>query len=301
MNKPKTAIIILTWNGRDITAECLESIEKITYPNYNVIVVDNGSSDDSDIYLKEKFPWISVIKIEENIGFTGGSNRGLQEALSKDFDYFFLLNNDTIVDPQFLDNLVDEFLKHPDAGLANPKIYFYDEPERLWWAGGSTSFLKGGYHYAFKQIDRGNHDTIRTVTFNTGCALLIKREVLEKVGLFTEKLYGYGEDIDWCIRVYKAGYKGLYIPTSKIWHKEGVDFKKNTDNAFRRYLITRNLTFIFYKHYSWPKFTLFFLYFLLLWGPYKTLICLFSGEFKEIVSIWKGFFGFKSLLKENNR
>ena len=295
MKKPKVIIIILTWNGKEVTAECLESIEKITYPNYEVLVVDNGSSDDSDVYLKMKFPWISVIKIKKNIGFTGGSNRGLREALTKDCDLFFLLNNDTIVATDFLDNLVDEFLQHPDAGLANPKIYFYDEPKRIWWVGGCISFFLGGYHYAFKKVDTGKYDTVRTVNFNTGCGLLIKREVLDKVGLLNEKLYGYGEDLEWCLRINKAGFRGLYVPASVIWHKEGVDFKKNTNNAFRRYLTTRNLTYIFYKHYPTMKFFLFTLYFLFLWGPYKTIRCVLAGQFREIVSIWKGFFTFKSL------
>lgn len=280
---------MLNWNGRDITAACLESVRKISYQPYEVIVVDNGSSDGSRDHLQEKFPWITLLRSETNLGFTGGNNLGMKEAASRNCDYYLLLNNDTIVAPDFLDELINEVEQHDDVGMANPKIYFFDEPQRLWYAGGTISFFRGGKHLGLKQIDSGQFDSTREVIFLTGCAFLIKREVVEQVGFLDDRLFIHAEDLDWSMRVRKAGYKGLYVPKARIWHMEGVDSKKNEGNAFRNYMLIRNITFVFRKHFSPTKFICFCMYFVFLWGPFRTIRSALRGEFSVIPAMWKGF------------
>ena len=296
-NSPRVAIAILNYNGREVTAECLDSLAEIDYSGHEVVLVDNGSKDGSPEFFKERYRDVTLIENGENLGFTGGNNAAISYAMARDFDYVLLLNNDTVVDPSFLTELVRVAEERSDVGMLNPKIWFYDFPDLLWYAGGRISFFKGVEHFGFKKRCGPELDRQQEVTFITGCAFLIKRAVLEKVGPLDDRLFAYCEDLDWSFKVREAGFKGLYVPESVIWHKEGIDAKKNKSNAFRKYLGTRNLLFVFYRHFPHLKFALFLLYYVLLWGPSKSVRYLLAGELKTMLYSWKGAIEFLAMKK----
>ena len=302
---PKVCIVILNWNGKDITSKCLDSVRGITYPNYEVILIDNGSSDGSQEHFKKNYQWITFIENPKNLGFTGGNNIGIKIGLEKKADYILLLNNDTVADPSFLDELINAGESRKDVGILNPKIYYYDNPDILWYAGGRVSIFRGiPIHLGYQKKDEGQYDDSCEVNFITGCAFLIKRDVIEKIGILDENLFIYSEDLDWCFRAFKAGYKGLYVPSSKIWHKEGMDSKKNSGNEFRMFLGTRNTMYVVYKHSTTFQFSIFLLNFFFNRMIDQTVKRPLKGEFKDLLGIWKGFFAFwpmrKLFFKNNN-
>ena len=292
---PLVSIIIPHQAGTDVLIACLDSVVRdASYPRYEILLVDNGSSDGSVQAAKERFPQLNVLRLEENQGYAGGCNRGIEASRG---DYVLLLNNDTVVDPSFLTELVKVAEERSDVGMLNPKIWFYDFPDLLWYAGGRISFFKGVEHFGFKKRCGPELDRQQEVTFITGCAFLIKRAVLEKVGPLDDRLFIYCEDLDWSFKVREAGFKGLYVPESVIWHKEGIDTKKNKSNAFRKYLGTRNLLLVFYRHFPHLKFALFLLYYVLLWGPSKSVRYLLAGDLKTMLYSWKGAIEFLTMKK----
>ncbi|MCP2605454.1 glycosyltransferase family 2 protein [Candidatus Aminicenantes bacterium AC-335-O07] len=235
---PKISIIILNWNNYEDTKECLESLGKITYPNYEVIVVDNGSTDGSYERLKEEFFHHIFIRNEENFGFAKGNNMGIKYALKKKVNYILLLNNDTVVDKNFLEPLVKEAEKNEKIGIVGGKIYYYNTPKRIWYAGGKISLIKGGcVHYGAGDIDRGQYNEPKEVGFVSGCMMLVKTEVFEKVGLLDERYFLGTEDYDFCLKVRRKGYKLFYVPNSIIFHKRGRSYEKfNPIHFYNGYL-----------------------------------------------------------------
>lgn len=220
---PLVYIIVLNWNGKDDTLECLRSIRHISYTNYKIILVDNASGDGTVDSVRSEFPDVQIIVNASNLRYAGGNNVGIRSALAQGAQYILLLNNDTTVDPHFLTELTEAMNRESTAGMAGPKIYYYDDPKRIWFAGGKIDWWRGWFsHVGIREIDRGQHDTVRETDFITGCCLMVRREVIEKVGMLDEAYYIYGEDADWCIRAVYAGYKLLYVPKGKIWHKLSV-------------------------------------------------------------------------------
>lgn len=227
MSHPSVAIIIVNWNGAQDTVDCIDSLRKINPPaggqNYKIFLIDNGSSDDSfsrfqSLYAGAKD--IELIKVNENLGFSGGNNIGIKSALGARFDYILLLNNDTTVEPDFLNELVKVAEGDEKIGIVGPKIYYYNEPNRIWFGGGKFSWFGGGKHLQYDEMDNHPDETEpRKTAYMTGCALLIKSNVIEKIGLLEESFFMYYEDTDWCLRARKDGYKILYAPSAKIYHK----------------------------------------------------------------------------------
>jgi len=213
-------IIVLNWNGKADTLDCLESLRCTNYENYRVVLVDNGSEDDSVAAVRQKFPEVEVVETGRNLGFAGGNNVGIEYALKQNADYVFLINNDTTVDPDYLKELVDVAENDPRIGAVGSKIMYYSEPERIWFAGGTINWHKNkGEHIGLNEVDTGQYDEIREVGYLTGCALLIKREVVEKIGVLEDDYFLYYEDSDYSLRIQNAGYKTVYAPKSKIYHK----------------------------------------------------------------------------------
>lgn len=216
----KAYIIVLNWNGKADTLDCLESLRFTNYDNYQVVLVDNGSEDDSVAAVRQKFPEVEVVETGKNLGFAGGNNVGIEYALKQGADYVFLINNDTTVDPDYLKELVDVARADSAVGAVGSKIMYYSEPERIWFAGGTINWLKNkGEHLGLDQIDAGQFDRLREVGYLTGCALLVKREVVEKIGVLEDDYFLYYEDADYSLRIQNANYKTVYAPKSKIYHK----------------------------------------------------------------------------------
>jgi len=230
MNQPKVSIITLNWNGLEDTIECLESLKKITYPNYEVIVVDNGSEGNDAQVLEEKYgDYIHLIKNDRNYGFAGGANIAIRYASSNSNpDYLLLLDNDTVVDPEFLTEMVKVAEADPAISIAGAKVYYYDEPDRLQHLGGKidlwkeiiavTSGLIRERILGRKEIDSGQYDLIKEVEGIAFWCVLLKRKSVESIGLFDERYFGW-ENVDYFLRAREAGFKTVYIPKAKVWHK----------------------------------------------------------------------------------
>ncbi len=220
---PLVAVILVNWNGKDLTAECLSSLRGVTYANFRILVVDNASSDGSVAALQRLHPEVDVLSLPTNRRFAGGNNAGIARALAGDAELIVLLNNDTIVDPEFLTMLVGAFQSEPRAGMIAPKILYHDHPETLWYAGAEISFWTGAMHHVgIRETDRGQHDVRRETGYATGCCLLTSRTVIRQIGLLDESYFMYGEDADWSMRARKAGYRILYEPRARVWHKISV-------------------------------------------------------------------------------
>lgn len=245
--RPKVSIIILNWNGLDDTTECLESLRRMTYPDYKVIVVDNASSGGDAKVLREGFgDYIHIIENDKNYGFAEGNNIGMRYALDNlDPDYVLLLNNDTRVDPEFLTELVNAAESDPLIGIVAPKVYWYDQPNTVQSAGGTINWWIGATSLiGCGEIDKGQFDHVNNVDWVIGGGLLIKRQVLEKIGLLYQPYFAYFEEAEWCTRCKKAGYRVVYVPSAKLWHKGA-----STTGRIRGlglYYMTRN-RFLFMK------------------------------------------------------
>ncbi len=215
---PKVFIIILNWNNWPDTSACLESLRNNDYLNKEVIVVDNGSQEKFSI-PDLPFP-VKLIKNQENLGFSGGNNVGIKYALEQKADYLLLLNNDTIVSPDFLNKLVAVGEKDEMIGFLGPKIYFYQEKNKIWFAGGKINWLfNKGTMNGWNEIDEGQYDNQLETDYLTGCCLLVKRKVIEEIGLMPEEYFLYYEDTDWSLKAKKAGFKCIFVPQAHIWHK----------------------------------------------------------------------------------
>jgi hypothetical protein len=233
---PRTAIIILNWNGVADTVECLESLKKMTYPHYSIIVVDNGSDGDDVRILREKFgDYVHIIANDRNYGFAEGNNIGIRYALSKGTDYVFLLNNDTTVASDSLDEMVKAGESDARIGILGPKIYFYDKPDIIWGAGGKINWWLGAIRLrGYGEVDVGQWDNLAERDILSGAALLIKSELLEKISLLDSSFFFGFEDFDFCIRARRAGFRVVYVPKAKVWHKAGASRRKLGSPAIRK-------------------------------------------------------------------
>ncbi|MBZ2166166.1 glycosyltransferase family 2 protein [Methanobacterium spitsbergense] len=303
--KKNVVIIILNWNGWQDTIECLESIYQNKYHNYNVIIVDNNSTDKSidnikkycNGQLKTKSTFFSynpinkpiklietkpngyieiekniksstkrlfLIKNENNDGFAEGNNIGITYALNNlDPDYVMLLNNDTIVDREFLVEMLKVSESNSEIGILGPKIYYYNDPNRIWFAKGKISWkFSRGLNIGYNEMDNGQYDKIAEVEYVSGCAFLIKKEVINRIGLLDKRFFLYFEEIDWTLRATKLGYKNVFVPKGKIWHKiskSGGGIKEKIG----LYYITRN-RWLFMKRWSKRSDFLFFIFYQIL-------------------------------------
>ena len=245
---PRVAVIILNWNGKDDTLECLASVQQIAYPNLETIVVDNGSRDDSVEAFRQRFPAISVIATSENLGYAGGNNVGLRHALANNTDYVLLLNNDTIVDPNIIVAFIAATAAAPGGGMFAAKIYYHAEPRKLWYAGAYLEKRLHSIHIGEGQVDNGNdYSSMVETEFASGCALFVKTSVVREIGLLDERFFLFYEEVDWCYRAKRAGHKSFLVPEAKVWHKASASFGGER-SALARYFVKRNSLLFARKH-----------------------------------------------------
>lgn len=217
MDYPRVCIIILNWNGLEDTIECLESLQKINYPNYKVVVIDNASEGDDTEVLRQKFGgYINIIENDKNYGFAEGNNIGIRQALQKGVDYVLLLNNDTVVDPEFLDELINIVEADPRIGIICPMIFYYDEPDKVWFGGGEKVDLFRGI--GTKMRGGESNSLVVESGFASGAAMLISRDTLQKIGLLPDYFFGV-EDIDYSIKALRAGFRIVVAVRAKVLHK----------------------------------------------------------------------------------
>jgi GT2 family glycosyltransferase len=248
---PTIYIVLVNWNGKDVTLDCLASLHAVTYPDRKIIVVDNASTDGSADAIAQRYPDVQLLQQQENLRFARGNNAGIRYALDQGADGVLLLNNDTFVDALFLDAMVDRLFSDPSCGIVAPKIFYADTPDAIWFAGGEISMWTGTMrHTGIRRHDRGQYDTARPIDYASGCCLLTRRAVIEKVGMLDDAYYMYGEDADWSMRVRRAGYRILFEPRAKVWHRLSVSVGGHLSAFKLRNKAISNFRF-FARYASW--------------------------------------------------
>jgi GT2 family glycosyltransferase len=259
----------------------------MTYSNYRIIVVDNGSSDGTAEVVREHYPRVELIVNERNLGFQGGCNVGMRRALDTGADFVFVMNNDTTVQPDILDKLIEHATPH-DVGMLSPKIYYFAEPDRIWTVGGDRHPITFEMiHKGEGQLDRGQWDQVIERDYLIGCAMLMKRSLLEKIGLFDTGYHPiYYEDVDICVRARQAGYRLLMVPDAKMWHKVSAS-SGGFDSPRQRYLTARHSVRFLRKYIRGWRW--------LIVVPYRfgsaiktTVRLLWQRRFSSVAAYWRG-------------
>jgi len=235
---PHVSVILLNWNQPEFTLDCLKSLQGVDYPAHDVIVVDNGSVDGSPARIRAAFPDITLIENRENLGFAAGNNVGIEYALRHGADYVLLLNNDTEVAPNLLTSLVEAAESDSRIGAVGPKIYYYDHADVIWSAGGAVNRFGEPSHLHENEVDTDEADAPRYVDYVTGCALMVRREVIEALGPLDARFFIYFEETEWCARMRRAGFRIVYVPQARMWHK--ISMTARTTSRRYLYLMTRN-------------------------------------------------------------
>jgi GT2 family glycosyltransferase len=253
-NSPSVAIIVLNWNGKDNTCECIESVQKIDYPNYQIIVADNGSEDDSITVITHRFPDIFILENGLNLGYAEGNNRAITYAMEQGFDYILLLNNDAIVDPQVINSFISASQANPKAGVFGAKIYYLSEPRKIWFAGGKilSNFIT--FHEGGGEIDDGlSWEDIRPIDYACGCTLFFKSDVVKKIGALENNFFLLWEEVDFCYRARRAGFECLFVPKAIAWHKISASFKAGNAECLQSYFMVRNRLLWIERNISWKQ------------------------------------------------
>ncbi len=219
----RLAIVVLNWNGLTDTRAALLSLSACRVPagwQAALMMVDNGSTDGSAEAVGREFPAVEVLALRENRRFAGGNDEGLRRALASGADAVMLVNNDTEADSGLLEHLLAALEADPAAGAAAPLIAFAEPRDRIWYAGGRCVPALGfAAHRGLRARERGQYRAVEATGYLTGCCLLARREAWEKVGLLDERYFIYAEDADWCLRARAAGYRLLFVPRARLWHK----------------------------------------------------------------------------------
>lgn len=241
--EPKVAIIILNWNGVKDTLECIESVFKLNYSNFEIIVVDNGSTDSSVRMIRDIFPNVKLIENKENLGYTGGNNIGMHYAIEHESQYVWLLNNDTIVASDSLSEMIRVAGQFPGCGLLSPVIYYYDEPEKIQFCGTILDLMKHKFIELTDLMPKQETLSGRVIML-WGTALLIRCEAIMRIGFLNEKYSSYHEDMEYSLRSVHAGFTNLVVSTSRVYHKEASS-SGGKESPLHCYYMTRNI------HYFW--------------------------------------------------
>ena len=254
INKPSLAVILVNWKKYDLTSNCIESLNKSIYKNFQIILVDNEFSSINIIKLKAKHNELIVFKENKNLGFAGGNNIGIRYALENKYDYIMLLNNDTEVKNNFILPLIKCLEKSPSLGAVQPLILNFSNKSIIWNAGGKLNKFLGTASTRFNNIELNSSNVFNDCTdWISGCCILIKSEVLKKVGLLDENFFTYYEDVDWSFRIKNEGYGLGFVKESVIYH-HGSSSSINKQNkegnlsAKVHYFNIRNHIILLKKH-----------------------------------------------------
>jgi len=244
---PMVWIVIPAWNGCRDTVECLASLRRLTWPRQHVLVVDNGSADGTADVLAARFPAVEVLRLERNLGFTGGCNLGLRYAFGGGADYVLLLNNDTVVHPDVVGELLSGASAWPRQGLFSPLILYHADPDVVWYGGGQVDLTSGLTAHAFDGSSRPPLGPFRTQWAN-GCACLISRRAYETLGGLDPAYFASYEDVDLSLRARRSGMDAVVVPAARVWHKVSVSWRGQ--GQFYFYTVRNRLYFV--RKFSGP-------------------------------------------------
>lgn len=282
---PCVTIITINYNQTKVTCELLDSLRKATYPEVEVIVVDNHSQEDPAAAIAEKYPEVKLILAKENLGFAGGNNLGIQASHGK---YLLFLNNDTEVDPGFLEPLVTLFESNPKAGAASSKILYFNSGDTIQYAGSSRvdPFTGRSKRIGWMEKDNGQHNIQQETDLAHGAAMMVPRSVIDEVGMMPEFFFLYYEEVDWCESIKKGGYKIYFVPDSKVFHKESMSIGKGS--TLKTYYMSRNRVLYMRRNTSGFKKLTWILFFLFFSLPKNAIMFTLQRDIEHTKAFWKG-------------
>lgn len=295
---PRVFVVILTWNHKDVTAECLKSVLDLNYQPLEVVVVDNHSLDGTPDLIRHRFPGVKLLVCNDNRGFAEGMNRGITYALEHGAEQVFILNNDTVLPPDLLVHLVkaSQESRNQDVGIFVPKICCFEDKKRIWAAGARwRKFPPIVTMIGFKSVDRPQYNKPRQIEFATGCALLVRRQVFEHVGLFDPAFFMYHEDYDFCQRVRSKKYKILYVPSACLWHRVSTSTGEGSPQKW--YYLAQSTVLFYHRYFEHPRPTLALIS---MWVFLRELI---KGKISFFPHYWRGLqsgFEKQAVLREKN-
>lgn len=286
IDKPLVSIVSVQYGHPEVTLEMLNSLKQISYPNIEIIIIDNASPEGNPDIVKEKYPEIIYIKSEKNLGFAGGNNLGFQVAKGK---YILMLNNDTEVDQGFLEPLVDKMETNPDLGIVSPKIKSFYQPDIIQYVGYEhiNPITQRGGSRGFGEKDTGQYEEDVEASAGHGAAMMIPIKVIREVGLMSDVFFLYYEELDWAFRIRKAGYKICYVHNSLVFHKESVSTGGRI-SALRAYYMTRNRILYLRRNFTGFTFFLALLYQIFIAIPKNAVTTALEGGPKYIRAYSKG-------------
>ena len=246
---PKVAVIVLNWNNAPDTLNCLESLHRQDYENFEIVVVDNGSTDDSVQAVNSVSYDLRLFELESNTGYSEGNNVGIRHALEQGADYVLIVNNDTVVSPSMLRKLVQFAESRPAAGLVGPMMYCLGKADTVFAAGSFIQWHKGLTWHRGMFEPAANYDNLsepEPVDFISGCGILMKTSLIRRAGLLDPEYYLNFEDVEWAVRIRRLGAEVWLVPQARLWHR--VSASLGQDSAINTYYLTRNALRFFGKY-----------------------------------------------------
>lgn len=290
MARPSVVVVVLNWNGKEDSIACLSSLSRVDYPRFTVVVVDNGSQDGSEDAIRKTFPQHHFIQTGRNLGYAGGNNAGIQHALQTSCDYVLVLNNDTEVDPGFLTAMVDRAEQDSHIGITGAAISYADRPQSLWaYGGGRFNLATATVRHVQRVVPTSALATRGHVHFYvTGCAILMRSEMLRQVGIFDTSYFHFCEDVDLCLRAERAGYTIAVAADARIAHKVSATTRVGSPR-FLYYNLRSRLTLVArYGPPGSPRPWALAILWMRLWRPAATTGMAFSG-WRALARAWRDF------------
>ena len=287
---PKVFVITLNWNGKKWLNDCLSSVLAMDYPNFEVAVVDNGSTDGSVEFIRERFPEAHVLETGRNLGYARGFNVGLEYAAAQGAEYFLIMNNDTVIDAGALEALVDTAVSQPKAGFVTGKILFYDRPDIFQTVGKKEDSIRwSGDHIGTGENDIGQFEAVQERPFLDDVMTLVDRRMYDEVGGYDPQYFLQCEEFDWQVRAKKKGWRFYYTPKAKIWHRVSMSMG-GSGNAIGRYFDTRSQMVVMARHAGLWRFLRYYF-----WTGFKVTDSLLRGlvqfnwpKIKLRLAMWLG-------------
>lgn len=242
----KVCAVVLCYNGIELTRECIQTLEAQEYPILSVIAVDNASTDQTVEILRQEFPNIHIIENGENLGYVGGNNVGIRAGLEQQADCIFLVNNDTRLDPGCVSALVQGLEVDPKIGVIGPMVYTWDNWKVISSAGGKVIWeIADSANVGAGEEDYGQYPS-RAVDFINGCGMMVRREVIEQVGMLDPLFFMYWEETDWCQRAAEAGWSIYFHRAARMQHKAAIHSEELSPTTL--YYTLRNRILFFNRH-----------------------------------------------------
>ena len=287
---PHVVVVILHWGATEMTVRCLQSLRAAAWPGRGtVFVVDNATALDEEVAAGAAPLDVRILRPRRNLGFAEGCTLGMSSALDNGADFVLLLNNDAVADPDFLGPLVRAASEHADAGLVSPQIVHLDRPHEAWYQGGTFSLWTGipvqGHR---RPVLVGAHPP-REVDYATGCTMLIRPAVIQRVGPFDREFFAYCEDLDLSIRARRAGFRVFFVPTSLVYHDVSDEPHRA---ALRIYYSTRNLIEVMRRHAPWYKWFSFGVNFVPRWVGFFVVLAVVRGQPRYLTALARGMLDF---------